>query len=65
MNKKTQLKGSDLRNIIKKIIKEEFSKIPENQELVDVKNNKKYLYHATPGCYVNSIKKYGSITVKQ
>lgn len=59
MNKKIQLKDSDLRNAVKKIIKEEFSKAPESQELVDTKNNKKYLYHATPGCYVSSINKYG------
>lgn len=59
MNKKIQLKDSYLRNAVKKIIKEEFSKAPESQELVDTKNNKKYLYHATPGCYVSSINKYG------
>lgn len=36
MNKKLQLKESYLRNIIKKIIKEEFSRTPESQELADI-----------------------------
>lgn len=36
MNKKIQLNESDLRNIVKKIIKEEVSGTSESQELADI-----------------------------
>lgn len=36
---------------------EEITEIKESQNILNV--NAQYLYHATPACYINSIKKYG------
>lgn len=49
--------------IINKIIKEEIKRyineVIDNNSIVQYLDGIQYLYHATPNCYVNSIKKHG------